>query len=83
MQVTKENYRIIKLTIGVVAVTLLAIGVWTLWDLRQVAIRSHNLEVFYKSMTCDDLPLKNETTVAACEQALGRFMIKEYNLFTR
>ena len=50
---------------------------------RQVAIRSHNLDVFYKSLTCDDLPLKQSMDLAACEQAIGHFMLPENKLFTR
>ncbi len=36
-----------------------------------VAVRSHNLNIIYKSSTCDDLPLKGDTNVAACEQAIS------------
>ena len=45
----------------------------------RVAVRSHNLDVFYKSLTCDDLP----TDVKACELAIGKFMLPEGGLFTR
>lgn len=50
--------------------------VWIQWWQLAVAIRVHNLDVSYKSLTCDDLP----TDVAACEQAVGRFMIPEMGL---
>ncbi len=47
--------------VGVVAVVIVAAI-----DLAEylVAVRSHNLNVFYKSLTCDP-------NVAACEQAIG------------
>ena len=32
----------------------------------RVAVRSHNLDVIYKMMTCDDLLLPGDTNVAAC-----------------
>jgi len=32
---------------------------------------SHNLDAFYKSLTCDDLPLKGDTNVAACLLAVA------------
>ncbi len=50
--------------VGVVAVVIVASI--ELAEYR-VAVRSHNLNVFYKSLTCD-------TNVAACEQAIGEFV---------
>jgi hypothetical protein len=75
----------------IVAVVGLAVSVvfgsfllfWSAHLDRQIQIRSHNLDVFYKSLTCDDLPLKGDTNVEACEQAIGKFMIEEDGLFTR
>ncbi len=32
---------------------------------------------FYTSLTCEDLPLKGDTNVAACEQAIGEFGLPE------
>lgn len=79
----KENYRT-KLLIGAVITTVVVVGVaWcSAYKDRQVAIRSHNLDVFYKSLTCDDLPIAGDSSVAECEQAIGTFMIEEDGLFT-
>ncbi len=38
-----------------------------------VVVRSRNLNIIDKSLTCEDLPLKGDTNVAACEQAIGEF----------
>ncbi len=65
------------------AVGLYAASVWLDYREHQVAVRSHNLDVFYKSLTCGDLPLGSDTNEAACEQAIGKFMLPEEGLFTR
>ncbi|MEX1997645.1 MAG: hypothetical protein WEA04_03140 [Candidatus Andersenbacteria bacterium] len=73
---------LILLAVGI-SIAFLILNTWIFWSWRQVAIRNHNLDVFYKSLTCDDLPLKGDTNVAACEQAIGKFMWQEEGLFTR
>ncbi len=65
------------------AVGLFAVSVWVDYREHQVAVRSHNLNVFYKSLTCGDLPLGSDTNEAACEQAIGEYVVPERGLFTR
>ena len=77
-----------RFKVGLVVAAAIAAGCLVLLagiELAQyrVAVRSHNLDVFYKSLTCDDLPLKGDTNVTACEQAIGKFMLRERGLFTR
>ncbi len=69
--------------LGAVAVALYAVSVWLEYREHQVSVRSHNLDVFYKSLTCGDLPLGSGTNEAACEQAIGEFVLPEDGLFTR
>ena len=75
--------RDVWLVLAVAAVVLYGISVLMQYRLHEVAVRSHNLDVFYKSLTCDDLPLKGDTNVAACEVAIGEFVLPEMGLFTR
>ena len=46
---------------------------------NEIMTRNHNLDVFYKSMTCDDMAVD----VEACEMAVGGFMLPDGGLFTR
>ncbi len=71
------------LMLGAVAVGLYAVSVWQDYREHQVAVRAHNLDVFYRSLTCGDLPLGSDTNEAACEQAIGEFVLPEDGLFTR
>ncbi len=48
-----------------------------------VVVRSRNLNIIDKSLTCEDLPLKGDSNVAACEQAIGEFGLPERGMFTR
>ncbi len=48
-----------------------------------MVVRSRNLNIIDKSLTCEDLPLKGDTNVAACEQAIGEFGLPERGMFTR
>ena len=67
------------LILAAIAVAIFAVSVRTDYHRYQVAVRAHNLDVFYKSMTCDDLPVD----VTDCEVAVGRFVLPETRLFTR
>ncbi len=69
--------------LAAIAGGLFAVSVWVGFREHQVAVRSHNLDVFYKSLTCGDLPLGSDTNEAACEQAIGEFVLPEDGLFTR
>jgi len=80
----KRSTQFLGAALGVIISSVLVTGfvLYSAYLDRQVEIRKHNLDVFYKSMTCDDLPLKGNTSVSECEQAIGRFIIKEKGLFT-
>ena len=78
-----ERYEQVLMILAAIAVGLFAVSVWLDYHEHQVAVRSHNLNVFYKSLTCGDLPLGSDTNEAACEQAIGKFMLPEDGLFTR
>ncbi len=41
------------------------------------------LDLFYKSLTCDNLPLKGDSNVTKYEEGIGKFMIQGKGLFTR
>ena len=82
-QMTPEQRDKVFLALAVGAVALLAVGVFVEYRQGQTAVRAHNLDVFYKSLTCDDLPLKSDTNVAACEKAIGEYVLPEAGLFTR
>jgi hypothetical protein len=61
--------------VGVVlTVGLLLLNSWVFWSWKKVAVRK---------LTCDDLPLTSDQSVASCETALGEFMLEEKGLFTR
>src|SRR3989344_1020208 len=78
----KTNRRSKILFAGIFATGLVLASLYSAYLDRQVAIRSHNLDVFYKSLTCDDLPIQGDSSVDACEQAIGRFIIEETGLFS-
>ena len=67
---------------ALVGVALLGLIAWLQYRQYQVMVRNHNLDVFYKSLSCDDLPLGGGTNVAECERAVGTFMLPESGLFT-
>ena len=78
-----ERYEQVLVILAAIAVGLFAVSVWVGYREHQVAVRTHNLDVFYKSLTCGDLPLGSDTNEAACEQAIGEFVLPEEGLFTR
>ncbi len=78
-----ERYEQVLVILASIAVGLLGVAVWLQFQQHEVAVRSHNLDVFYKSLTCGDLPLGSDTNEAACEQAIGEFVLPEDGLFTR
>jgi len=71
-----------RLLFYILVIVLLGLLVYVEFKRYQVEVRSHNLDTFYRSLTCDDLPLDSETSVAACEEAIGGFMLRERGLLT-
>ena len=77
------QYRVSVLILGSFGLLVLVLLVWVNTWRYDVAVRSHNLEVFYKSLTCDDLPIGHGSKTAACEQAIGEYVLPQMGLFTR
>lgn len=50
---------------------------------NKITTRAHNLNTFYLSQTCGDLPLASGTNESACQESIGEFMLRESRLFTR
>ena len=76
---TRLDYRFAFLATAIAAVIIYALATGVAYKQHHLAVRAHNLDVFYKSLTCDDLP----TDVTRCQTAIGQFMIPESGLFTR
>ncbi len=76
-----KNNRRSTLLIGATITTFLFLYSYHL-D-RQVEIQKHNVDVYYKSLTCSDLPISNESSVEECEEAIGSFMMWETGFFSR
>lgn len=66
-----------------VVIVLLSLLVWVEYQENKIRVRAHNLNAFYLSQTCGDLPLGGDTNEEACEMAIGEFMLLEKGLFTR
>ena len=81
--ISDTQYRVSVLILGSFGLLVFVLLVWVNTWRYDVAVRSHNLDVFYKSLTCDDLPIGDGLNTAACEQAIGEFILPELGLFTR
>jgi hypothetical protein len=71
------------ITGAAVVLILLVFNSWILWAWRLVAIRQLNLQAFYYSQTCGDLPLGSQMNEQKCQEAMTKFMWPETGLFTR
>ncbi len=81
--ISDTQYRVSVLVLGSFGLLVLVLLVWVNTWRYDVAVRSHNLDVFYKSLTCGDLPLQGDTNEDACELSIGSYMIPETGLFSQ